>query len=288
MCERCGKVMLIMTPIDFVTLLLIPWLQPFSDSSSLARHRRIHSGKRPYKCPFADCQKTFTRRTTLTRHQNHHTGTVEEAAAATAAALASRQSGRNHQTQSDGGTYSDTGSPHSTPSPGHRTMSLSPSGDIAHIPGMHRQPSDFSYMTGSLPPHMRSDMQHSPRSSPATTSPSLSAYGANQHRPSMTSHPNMYGPPPTLEPPTHQDQRQNGSTSGSPHMNSIGWQSPAPQGMGSPGNGESYIYPEPPYAAAAPHLYYPNSNIRRPQSTEPDQYETKPRLVGGEVWTGQM
>ena len=64
--------------------------KPFSDSSSLARHRRIHSGKRPYKCPYADCQKTFTRRTTLTRHQNHHTGTVEEAAAATAAALAVR------------------------------------------------------------------------------------------------------------------------------------------------------------------------------------------------------
>src|SRR6201996_241202 len=64
--------------------------QPFSDSSSLARHRRIHSGKRPYKCPYADCQKTFTRRTTLTRHQNHHTGTIEESEAATAAALAAR------------------------------------------------------------------------------------------------------------------------------------------------------------------------------------------------------
>ncbi|KAI9725910.1 MAG: hypothetical protein M1828_002237 [Chrysothrix sp. TS-e1954] len=68
LCEKCGK--------------------PFSDSSSLARHRRIHSGMRPYKCPYADCQKTFTRRTTLTRHISHHTGTVEEAAAARAAALA--------------------------------------------------------------------------------------------------------------------------------------------------------------------------------------------------------
>ena len=44
---------------------------------------------RPYKCPYENCQKTFTRRTTLTRHISHHTGTVEEAAAARAAALAS-------------------------------------------------------------------------------------------------------------------------------------------------------------------------------------------------------
>ncbi|KAF3926401.1 hypothetical protein AA313_de0204625 [Arthrobotrys entomopaga] len=80
MCEACGK--------------------PFSDSSSLARHRRIHSGKRPYKCPYADCQKTFTRRTTLTRHQNHHTGTISEAAAATAAALASRRSSSKSSTHS--------------------------------------------------------------------------------------------------------------------------------------------------------------------------------------------
>lgn len=70
-------------------MLTVLFIKPFSDSSSLARHRRIHSGQRPYQCPYADCQKTFTRRTTLTRHQNHHTGTVEEAAAARAAALAS-------------------------------------------------------------------------------------------------------------------------------------------------------------------------------------------------------
>ncbi|KAK9366822.1 hypothetical protein V1509DRAFT_568035 [Lipomyces kononenkoae] len=44
----------------------------FSDSSSLARHRRVHTGKRPYMCKQPGCAKTFTRRTTLTRHLNTH------------------------------------------------------------------------------------------------------------------------------------------------------------------------------------------------------------------------
>ncbi|KAL8710440.1 MAG: hypothetical protein Q9220_005041 [cf. Caloplaca sp. 1 TL-2023] len=267
--------------------------QPFSDSSSLARHRRIHSGKRPYKCPFADCQKTFTRRTTLTRHQNHHTGTVEEAAAATAAALASRPPALVQQTSSEGGNYSDTASGTSTPSPGRRNSSLSPSSEVSRIPNVNRQSGDFSYMpSGSLPHHLRHDLQSpSLRSSPSLGSPTLSSYcgpppASNQHRPSLTSHPAMYGPPPVLEPPTHAEHRPSGSSGSSPHLSSVGWQSPIP-GMGSPTR-NSFSYPEPTFAQSAPHLYYPNSNLRRPQSTEPDQYETKPRMVGGEVWAGSL
>ncbi|KAL8920121.1 MAG: hypothetical protein Q9208_006474 [Pyrenodesmia sp. 3 TL-2023] len=277
MCERCSK--------------------PFSDSSSLARHRRIHSGKRPYKCPFADCQKTFTRRTTLTRHQNHHTGSVEEAAAATAAALASRPPTLTHQTSSEGGNYTDTASATSTPSPGRRNSSISPSSEAARMPNMSRPSVDYSYLnSGPLPHHLRHDLQPSSlRSSPSIGSPTLSAYGGGappgpgQHRPSLTSHPAMYGPPPVLEPPTHPEHRHSGSSGSSPHLSSVGWQSPVP-GMGSPAR-DAYAYPEPPFAQAAPHLYYPNSNLRRPQSTEPDQYETKPqtRMVGGgEVWAGSI
>ncbi|CAO3653998.1 unnamed protein product [Mucor fragilis] len=41
----------------------------FGDSSSLARHRRTHTGNRPYVCK--SCYKSFTRKTTLSRHQEH-------------------------------------------------------------------------------------------------------------------------------------------------------------------------------------------------------------------------
>jgi hypothetical protein len=65
-------------------------------------------------------------------------------------------------------------------------------------------------------------------------------------------------------------------------MSNNGWQSPS--------QNEGYIYPDPYGSAAAAaavgsHLYYPSSNIRRPQSTEPpvEMYETKPRL--SDVWT---
>jgi hypothetical protein len=278
MCERCGKVN---TARFGVFNLKAKFIQPFSDSSSLARHRRIHSGKRPYKCPYADCQKTFTRRTTLTRHQNHHTGTVEEAAAATAAALATRGGGssRGGRQRSDGEQYSNNGSPMSTPSPGQRNLSASPNSELAPMNSMQRHPAEYSYMNNSpLPGHLRGEyqVQHQP---PPTT-----AGYSNGMRP--TSHPTGYGPPSILEPPANMEQRQPGSVSGSPHMSSVGWQSPS-HNMPSPSQSNGYVYPDPdPYGSAAigQHMYYPNSNIRRPQSTEPDAYDVKPRMIGNEMW----
>ena len=274
----------------FIILLDLTRLQPFSDSSSLARHRRIHSGKRPYKCPYADCQKTFTRRTTLTRHQNHHTGTVEEAAAATAAALASRATAPSRTGRSDGGDYSETASPLNTPSPNDRTLSLSPSNGMPAgvVPGMHRQAPDYAYMGGmNVPPHMRNEMpQPSPRASPALTTQSYSSNVSNS-RPTITSHPSAYGPPQILEPPASANHNQAGGTSsanGSPHMTAMGWQSPSQQPIPSPGGGDNgYVYPEPQYNSQNS-MYYQNHNIRRPNSTEPDHYNPNQQRMGGEMW----
>jgi uncharacterized C2H2 Zn-finger protein len=273
MCERCGK--------------------PFSDSSSLARHRRIHSGKRPYKCPYADCQKTFTRRTTLTRHQNHHTGTVEEAAAATAAALASRATAPSRTGRSDADEFSETTSQMGTPSPNDRLNSLSPAAGMPAgvVPAMHRQTSDYAYMHGNMnvPPHLRNEMpQPSPRSSPSLTAQSYPP-NVGAPRPAITSHPNGYGPPPTLEPPASaNNNNQAGGTSsanGSPHMAAMGWNSPGHQALPSPGAGEnSYVYPDPHYGAPNNNMYYSNSNIRRPNSTEPDHYNPNQQRLANEMW----
>ncbi|KAF2765864.1 hypothetical protein EJ03DRAFT_345450 [Teratosphaeria nubilosa] len=272
MCERCGK--------------------PFSDSSSLARHRRIHSGKRPYKCPYADCQKTFTRRTTLTRHQNHHTGTIEESEAATAAALAARSMQTGRSRGSDDEDYSNDGkSP--MPQQPDRNTSLSPAVHVNGVlPQLQRQTSDYymqamsNGMAVPVPPHMRSEVQHSPRSqSPAAYQ--VAQMQNQQSRPSLTSNPSpSYNPPQILEPPAANGQQQPGSASNSPHMsNQMGWQSPH-SGMAQPTNDGYYPDPNTQFGqfgnvSAAP-LYY---HQHRPHSTGPlDQQQMR----ATEMWAQQQ
>lgn len=173
-----------------------------------------------------------------------------------------------------------------TPSPSESNFSISPNEDIPSMPHLIRQTSSLSYNSSdSLPPHMRSGLQQpSPRSSPSASSPSLSAFGGSTsyHRPSLTSHPNL----PVLEPPTYHDLR---SGSGSPHLSNAGWQSPVNPTMPSPTHVDFPMYPESPYGngGGGMSLYHPSSNMRRPQSTEPDHYELRPRMSsGGTMWTG--
>ena len=170
---------------------------------------------------------------------------------------------------------------------------MSPAGEMPHM-SLARQQSDYGYQYGSLPlpPHMRGDIPHSPHASPGSTSPSLSQFGPPMHRPSLTSHPNhnAYGPPQTLEPAAQSEQRTSGSAGGSqsPHMSTVGWHSPTQGAMIAPSHGGYPVYPDPnnfTFNQPQQYLYHnTDSNMRRPQSTEPDQYETKPRIMQDGIW----
>ncbi|CAK4034769.1 Zinc finger [Lecanosticta acicola] len=265
MCERCGK--------------------PFSDSSSLARHRRIHSGKRPYKCPYADCQKTFTRRTTLTRHQNHHTGTIEESEAATAAALASRvsmQNARSRGSDEENDFSGDGKSP--MPPQSDRPASLSPAAGMNGVAQLQRQSSDYymNAMNGGMavPAHMRPEMQSTSRAQSPQQYPM--PVSTQQQRPQLTSNPSSggYNPPQILEPPTANGQQTSASGNNSPHMNAQvgGWQSPH-NGM-TTGQATDYSYPDGYTQVNAAQMYYQP----RPHSTAPMDYRQMPQQ---EMWTAQ-
>lgn len=168
---------------------------------------------------------------------------------------------------------------------------MSPGTELPPLPSLHRRPSELGYLqpNGSFPPHLRHDFQQpSPRLSPGIPSPSLTGSFSNipQHRPSLTSHPTGYGPPQPLEPPANNDHRNTGSAGASPHLSGMGWGSPSNPSMPSPSAIDAYSYPDPTYGGAP--LYYPGSNIRRPQSTEPDQYETRPRNHPNNITTSNI
>lgn len=263
-------------------------MQPFSDSSSLARHRRIHSGKRPYKCPYADCQKTFTRRTTLTRHQNHHTGTIEESVAATAAALATRGSIGTHRSRgSDEESDYPTGVKAEMSRPGDRPASVPP--PLNGVPALSRQQSDYylNAMNNSMaavPAHIRGEMQGNSRSN----SPVQYQLNNQNQRGTLTSNP-AYNPPQILEPPTNNGQ-QAASGNNSPHLAAtMGWQSPQ-NGLTATTGGapEGYSYPDPgtTYAVSPATQMYYQQHQQRPHSTGPIDYQNQ--LRGHELWTQQQ
>ncbi|KAI1173539.1 hypothetical protein F4777DRAFT_446937 [Nemania sp. FL0916] len=275
----------------------------FSDSSSLARHRRIHGGVKPYQCNRPKCRKEFTRKCTLTRHTQAHIKEDREirlreeqeslvGAAAAAAGKFTEQANRVGATgsvRSDGTEarlHSGHPSPLNTPSPGQRHMSASPGADHG-APNTMRF-NDYAYMgNGTLPVHIRSDIH--------TQSPTSAANFASGMRP--TSHPASYPPPPPLEPNIESHHSAGGSTGGSPHMGSVGWQSPShmqssshmPSPTYSNGGGSSSAYRDldPQLAGnSLSSIYQYSGQMGRTNSVEPspNNCDVKPRpseLVAG-------
>ena len=254
-------------------------MQAFSDSSSLARHRRIHSGRRPYKCEFANCQKTFTRRTTLTRHQNHHVGTTrEQVQVEVDAVLATVRPQNSHRYSSDSSQAEDS----HLPSPvTERIGTGSPYSGLPPMTiNMQRHNSNgYAPHQLALPNHLRVDYQ--------------------PQRP-VTSYPTSYGPPPPpMEPPA------NGIASGSASPHHISWTEPPSNTLPAPFHADAPTYQEHggfgnsqmatgqldslahnlpqslPYSLSwsqkmSNQLYYPPANgIGRPMSTEPKDYASQ-------------
>jgi hypothetical protein len=130
--------------------------------------------------------------------------------------------------------------------------------------------------------HLRGDVHAG-----SPTSTTSSAYNPGM-RP--TSHPTGYGPPSTLE-PSVEHQPGPGSAVGSPHVSSVGWQSPshAASPTHSSGGG-GYVYPDPesyPSNTSMSQMFYSSApNMRRTGSAEPGSapYDVKSR--GSELWAG--
>jgi len=221
----------------------------------------------------------------LTRHQNHHTGTVEESEVATAAVLASRGPLQNQRSRgSDEEDYSADGK--SPMPPSDRPSSMSPAVGMNGMPQLQRQASDYYLqamsnggMAPTLPAHLRNEMNPTPRSqSPAQYAMPVS----QQQRPALTSNPSSgYNPPQILEPSANVAQ-QTGSGNNSPHMSALngGW---SPQSGMATHTPHDYAYPDPNHGYSnVNHLYYQQQGVQRPHSTGPmdNQYQMR----GPEMW----
>lgn len=281
----------------------------FTRKTTLTRHQNHHSGTVEENAAATAAVLATARQGSNAGRQQRIKGEVDDDENSMGGSMAG-----GFKTE---GGYTGTGTPMSqTPSPGqqhNRTMSISPNNEMAPhqqqaqmgVPmqsGMHRGMVEGGYPyipNTSLPPHLRNEYPHHLSSQ----GPMHQQHPQQSHAQYLggrpTSHPQYHpsahnGPPQIMEPQTGANPAT-GSQGGSPHMSSAGWASPSGQhGMPSPG-GNGYMYPDPEYGGmmaaqmGGPGMYYANSNVRRPQSTEPGEqgvggYEGKRQ----ELWQGQQ
>ena len=178
-----------------------------------------------------------------------------------------------------------------------RQSTNSPAAGMNGMPTLQRQPSDF-YMNAmssgmaAVPPHMRNEVQASPRAQ-SPQQYAMPVNGTPQQRNALASISSggYNAPPQIMEPPaTNGQQQQTGSGHNSPHLNGSmnGWQSPH-NGMGAGQHQTTdYSYPDangyPSHNVNGLHNYYPASNVPRPHSTGPVDYSSGLRQ---DVWTQQ-
>lgn len=168
-----------------------------------------------------------------------------------------------------------------------RQATGSPATAMNDVPQMQRSTSDYymNAMNGGMaavPPHMRNEVQPTPRAQspqqypmPVSTTP--------QQRPPLTSNPSSsHALPQILEPPAA-NQQQNPSGNNSPHLGN---------GMGAWQNHQTtdYSYPDPNTGYQVGNVnniqtYYQAPNVTRPHSTGPIDY-TNP-MRGQEMWAQQ-
>lgn len=175
------------------------------------------------------------------------------------------------------GSFSDAQSSRTSTVSPRDQLSISPIIEMPQMPQMsvqmHRQSQDFSYMqqNHSLLPHLRTDyLQTRHNQLGIQPMPTFTSAPQAPPRSIITSNPSNFGPPQPLEPPTN----GTGSGGASPHMSNMGWGSPGHGGLPSPIPMDFSSYPDPSFNNVAG-MYYAGNGMRRPQSTEPEDWSLR-------------